>query len=82
MSWDDPSTDMAHCEWCSWDLYKDQAVDGMHPKCVAKAELRDKLRKRVRPVLAELGIDKPDHNHLLRDICRLIETQLEKEQGK
>jgi len=78
MSWDDPRTDMAHCGWCEWDLYKDQAIDGMHPKCVPIAERRMALRKAIKPVLADAGIERPDHNHLLRDICRLIEKELDK----
>ena len=81
MSWEDPSTDMAHCHWCSWDLYKDQAIDGMHLDCAIKAERREKLRRLIKPILLEQGIDRPDENHLLRDICRLIEKRLdEKEQ--
>ncbi len=73
MSWDDPRTDMAHCEWCSWDLYKKDAVDGMHPDCQWKAERRATLRKALIPVMIELGITAPDRNNLLTDVCLRIE---------
>lgn len=80
MSWADPKTDMAHCAWCQWDLYKDQAIDGMHPACVHKARRRDALRKRIRPQLIALGLSKPDRANLLTDICRRIETAMDEEQ--
>ena len=77
MSWDDPTTDMAHCTWCSWDIMK---ADGpMHRECVIKAERRDALRARVRPILIAVGL-KPDYHNLLTDLCRRIETALDKEQ--
>ena len=77
------ATDMGHCEWCSWDLYLDQAVDGMHPECVAKAERRNTMRKLFIPMLISMGITAPDRNNLLTGICRLIEMRLdEQEQSK
>lgn len=75
MSWDDPTTDMAHCQWCSWDLYKADAVDHMHLDCAIKAEQRNKLRETLIPVLIELGVTAPDRNNLLTDICRRIEKE-------
>lgn len=81
MSWDDPSTDMAHCQWCSWDLYKKDAVDCMHADCAVKAERRNSLRETLIPVLIELGV-RPDFNNLLTDTCRLIEKQLDEEHSK
>lgn len=79
MSWDDPSTDMAHCAWCSWDLMKaDAGADHMHPECRVKWERRKELREELIPALIELGVTAPDRNNLLTDICRRIE----KEQGK
>lgn len=79
MSWDDPSTDMAHCTWCSWDLYKKDATeDHMHPECRVKWERRKQLREELIPALIELGVTAPDRNNLLTDICRRIE----KEQSK
>ena len=75
MSWDDPTTDMAHCTWCSWDLYKDNAVDGMHADCKVKAQQRAKLLDLLRPVLHKLGIEKVNYNNLLTDLCRRIEKE-------
>lgn len=78
MSWDDPKTDMAHCTWCSWDLYKDNAVDHMHADCKVKADRRTTLREALIPALIELGVTAPDRNNLLTDICRLIEKEHDK----
>lgn len=78
MSWDDPRTDMAHCTWCSWDLYKDNAVDHMHADCKVKADRRGELREALIPALIELGVTAPDRNNLLTDICRRIEKEQDK----
>ena len=76
MSWDDPSTDMAHCAWCSWDLMKaDAGDDHMHPECRVKWNRRNTLREALIPALIELGVTAPDRNNLLTDICRLIEKE-------
>ncbi len=75
MSWDDPKTDMAHCTWCSWDLYKGDAMDMMHQWCKVKADRRNTLREALIPTLIELGITAPDRNNLLTDICRRIEKE-------
>ncbi len=75
MSWDDPKTDMAHCTWCSWDLYKGDATDMMHQWCKVKADRRNTLREALIPTLIELGITAPDRNNLLTDICRRIEKE-------
>ena len=48
MSWDDPKTDMAHCSYCSWDLYKANAVDGMHAECAAKLKAKQDEKKEQR----------------------------------
>lgn len=56
MSWDDPSTDMAHCAWCSWDLMKaDAGDDHMHPECRVKWNRRNTLREALIPALIEMG---------------------------
>ncbi len=80
MSWDDPTTDMAHCAWCSWDLRKCDAIDLMHSECVIKAKRRGAIRNRIRPTLIALGLSRPDFHNLLTDICRRIETAMDKEQ--
>lgn len=79
MSWEDSKTDMAHCAWCSWDLFKWRAIKGMHPECVPKAERRNQLRAALKPVLTDLGIERVDFNNLLTDICRRIEQELDSE---
>lgn len=79
MSWDNPKTDMAHCTWCSWDLYKKDAVELMHADCKVKAERRAKLRADLAPVLEALGL-RPDAENLLTDICLRIEKALDEEQ--
>lgn len=66
-------TDMGHCEWCSWDLYLADAVDGMHADCVWRSNRRAVLREHLIPVLIELGITAPDRNNLLTDVCLRIE---------
>jgi len=70
---DNPKTDMTHCEWCSWDLYKKDAVDGMHADCVWRSNRRATLREHLIPVLIELGVTAPDRNNLLTDVCLRIE---------
>lgn len=80
MSWDDPSTDMAHCRWCGWDLYKKDAVDYMHAKCVAKNNRRRTLREALIPVLIESGAKQPDRGNLLTELCLRIEAALDEEQ--
>lgn len=75
------STDMGHCEWCSWDLYLDQAVDGMHPECVTRAERRNTMRTLFIPMLISMGITAPDRNNLLTDICLRIEKSIDEEQS-
>lgn len=81
MSWDDPSTDMAHCAYCGWDLYKKDAVDLMHPDCVIKCTRRHKLRDSLTPMLSRLDL-RPDFQNLLTDLCLRIEKALDKEQTK
>lgn len=66
-------TDMGHCEWCSWDLYLADAVDGMHPKCKWRATRRASLRETLIPALIEMGITAPDRHNLLTDVCLRIE---------
>ena len=73
-------TDMGHCEWCSWDLYLADAVDGMHPDCVNKAARRNTIRRELIPIMIRVGITAPDRNNLLTDICRRIETVIDEEQ--
>ena len=80
MSWDDNRTDMAHCTWCSWDLYKKDAVDLMHADCAVKAARRQTLRAMLAPVLIEQGL-RPDRENLLTDICLRIEKALDEEQS-
>jgi len=79
MSWDNPKTDMAHCTWCSWDLYKKDAVEMMHADCKVKATRRHELRQTLAPVLEALGL-RPDRENLLTDICLRIEKALDEEQ--
>lgn len=74
------ATDMGHCEWCSWDLYLADAVDGMHPECVAKAERRATMRTLFIPMLISMGITAPDRNNLLTDICRKLEAVLDEQE--
>jgi hypothetical protein len=80
MSWDDDRTDMAHCTWCSWDLYKKDAIDMMHADCVIKANRRASLRDMLCPMLIELGL-RPDAQNLLTDMCLRIEKALDEEQS-
>ena len=80
MSWDDPRTDMAHCTWCSWDLYKKDAIDMMHADCVIKAKRRHLLRAELTLVLIELYL-RPDAENLLTDLCLRIEKALDEEQS-
>ena len=79
MSWDDNRTDMAHCTWCSWDMYKKDAIDMMHADCKVKNDRRHELRQTLAPVLEALNL-RPDYENLLTDLCLRIEKALDKEQ--
>jgi len=80
MSWEDPRSDMGHCRWCSWDLYKKDAVEMMHADCVVKADRRHAMRATLAPVLIEMGL-RPDAQNLLTDMCLRIEKALDEEQS-
>jgi hypothetical protein len=63
----------AYCPWCQWDSPNGE----LHPECKIKWDRRADLEKLVKPMLAEVGIDKPYFHNLLTDLCLRIERRLD-----